>query len=180
MEDVALEAGVSKGAPYIYFASKEALFRALYEWWGCGLCERVEAAVAELASEERQSPQRVLRAVLLAVGDHVIEEPDACRVLMEAQSQAHYLPSIAETVRASRAQSLAGLEHLIRAGMARGEESAETDPELQARLLLAALYGLMAHWHLHPGAFSWPEAAAALADQLMPPVDHTTERSIIS
>src|SRR5437879_2940003 len=101
MDDIAAEAGVSKGAPYVYFASKEALFRALHEWWDCGLAQRIEVTLAALSPEERQSPRRTLRAVLIAVGDHVREEPDACRVLMEARAQAYYLPGIAETVRAS-------------------------------------------------------------------------------
>ena len=36
MADVAAQAGVSKGTPYLYFASKEALFLALHEEWDCG------------------------------------------------------------------------------------------------------------------------------------------------
>ena len=40
MADVAAQAGVSKGTPYLYFESKEALFIALHEEWDCGLGER--------------------------------------------------------------------------------------------------------------------------------------------
>ena len=36
MADVAAQAGVSKGTPYLYFDSKEALFLALHEEWDCG------------------------------------------------------------------------------------------------------------------------------------------------
>ena len=36
MADVAAQAGVSKGTPYLYFESKEALFIALHEEWDCG------------------------------------------------------------------------------------------------------------------------------------------------
>jgi AcrR family transcriptional regulator len=180
IDDVAREAGVSKGAPYIYFPSKEALFRALYEWWDCGLGERVNSALANLSAEERRSPRHTLAAVLCAIGDQVMVEPDACRVLLEAQAQAHYLPGIAETVLASQTRSLASLEQLIRAGVAAGEWPANTDPKLQARLLLAGLYGLMDQWHLQPGSFSWQEAAAALAHQPMTPGDLATERSLVS
>lgn len=55
------------------------------------------------------------------------------------------------------------LEHLIAAGVEAGEWPAGTDPALVARLFTAGLYGLMAQWHLAPGSFSWPAAAAALA-----------------
>jgi AcrR family transcriptional regulator len=179
MEDVALEAGVSKGAPYMYFESKEALVRAIHEWWDCGLAQSIDTALAALTAAEQQSTRRTLQVVLRAVGDHVTEEPDACRVLMEARAQAHYLPGIGETVRASQVRAQAGLEQLIRAGVARGEWPAHTDPVLQARLLLAALHGLMDQWHLQPGSFSWPEAAAVLAGQLPAPTGAPIEATLL-
>lgn len=180
MDDVAHEAGVSKGTPYIYFSSKEALFCALYEWWDCELAERIGAALTGLTAEKRRSPRHTLGAVLRAIGDHVVAEPDACRVLLEAQAQAHYLPGIAEAVRASQGRFLTSLEQLIRAGIEAREWPADTDPKLQARLLLAALYGLMDQWHLQPGSFSWGDAAAALANQLMAPGNLAAERSLVS
>ncbi|HZU71530.1 MAG TPA: helix-turn-helix domain-containing protein, partial [Acidimicrobiales bacterium] len=76
VDDIAAEAGVSKGAPYVYFESKEALFRALYETWECGLSDRLEAALARLEERERRSPRRVLIAVVAAVGAHVAEQAD--------------------------------------------------------------------------------------------------------
>ncbi len=180
IEHVALEAGVSKGTPYVYFASKEVLFRALFERWECGLSERIDVALAAMPTEERRSPRHTLRAILIAVGDQVTAESDACRVLLEAQAQAHYLPGVAETVNASQARSLASFEQLFRAGAAAGECPVETDPALLAQLLLAALLGLMGQWHLQPGGFSWPKAACTLADQFMASVDRTTERSIVA
>jgi AcrR family transcriptional regulator len=41
MADVAGQAGVSKGTPYLYFDSKQALFLALHEQWDCGAGQRV-------------------------------------------------------------------------------------------------------------------------------------------
>ena len=63
MADVAAQAGVSKGTPYLYFDSKQALFIALNEQWDCGLADRVNAAIAALPEPERRSPRRVLHAV---------------------------------------------------------------------------------------------------------------------
>src|SRR6516225_1794053 len=81
MDDVALQAGVSKGTPYLYFSSKAELYRALYEGWSCGLSDRVTAAIDALPEDSRRSPRCTLLAVLTAIGEHVAEEPDACRVL---------------------------------------------------------------------------------------------------
>ena len=56
MGDVAEQAGVSKGTPYLYFESKQALFIVLHEQWDCGLADRVNAEVAVLPEAGRRSP----------------------------------------------------------------------------------------------------------------------------
>jgi len=163
MADVAEQAGVSKGTPYLYFESKQALFIVLHEQWDCGLADRVNAGVAALPEAGRRSPRRVLRAVAAAVAGHVLEETETCRVLMEARALAAYEPAIAAAVRAADARTHEQLENLIAAGIAAGEWPEGTDPALAARLFTAGLYGLMAQWHLAPGSFSWDAAAAVLA-----------------
>jgi TetR/AcrR family fatty acid metabolism transcriptional regulator len=166
MDDVAAEAGVSKGTPYLYFNSKAELYRALNEWWSCGLSDRVNAAVKALANEARRSPRRTLLAVLSAIGEHVAAEPDACRVLLEAMAQVQHLPGSADSTAASQTQTLHELEHLLVAGASAGEWRLEGSATLHARLLLATIYGLMTQWHLEPGSFSWSEAARAIVEQL--------------
>jgi len=168
MADVAAQAGVSKGTPYLYFPSKQALFIALHEEWDCGITARVDAAVAAMPEAERRSPRRILHTVSCAVADHVLEQTLTCRVLMEARALAAHEPGIAAAVRASDASTHEQLEGLITAGIHAGEWPAGTDPALAARLFTAGLYGLMAQWHLAPGTFSWNAAAAALAGHVAP------------
>ncbi len=163
MADVAAQAGVSKGTPYLYFDSKQALFLALHEQWDCGARQRVEAAVAALPDSRRQSPRAVLGATAAAIAAHVQAESQTCRVLIEARALAAHEPVIAAAVRAADQQMHRQLEELFAAGVAAGEWPAGTDHGLAARLFAAGLYGLMAQWHLAPGSFSWLEAAAALA-----------------
>ena len=163
MADVAAQAGVSKGTPYLYFDSKEALFLALHDEWNCGAGQRADMAIAALPEADRGSPRRVLHAVAAAVAAHVTAESATCRVLMEARALAAHEPAIAAAVRAADARAHRQLEGLIAAGVRAGEWAAGTDPALAARLFTAGLYGLMAQWHLAPGSFSWDEAAAALA-----------------
>jgi TetR/AcrR family transcriptional repressor of uid operon len=164
MADVAAEAGVSKGTPYLYLDGKQALFLALHEEWDCGLTSRVDAAAAALPAAERRSPRRILRVVATAVADHVRAEAQTCRVLMEARALAAHEPAIAAAVRVGDARTHERLKALITAGIAAGEWPEGTDPALAARLFTAGLHGLMAQWHLEPGSFSWDAAAAALAE----------------
>ena len=168
MADVAAQAGVSKGTPYLYFDSKEALFIALHEQWDCGLADRVNAAIAALPEAGRRSPRQVLNAVAAAVAAHVQEEAETCRVLMEARARAAHEPAIAAAVRAADTRTHEQLEGLFAAGIQAGEWPTGTDPALAARLFTAGLYGLMAQWHLAPGSFSWDAAAAALAGGMAP------------
>ena len=168
MADVAAQAGVSKGTPYLYFDGKQALFLALHDEWDCGAGQRVDAAIAALPDADRESPRRVLHAVAAGIAAHVTAEPDTCRVLMEARALAAHEPAIAAAVRASDTRAHQQLEELIAAGVRAGEWPQGTDPALAARLFTAGLYGLMAQWHLAPGSFSWDDAAAALAGNLAP------------
>jgi AcrR family transcriptional regulator len=163
VDDIAAEAGVSKGAPYVYFEGKESLFRELYEQWECGLTDRIDASLAGLDDRARRSPRQILEMVVNAVGDHVTEHEDLCRVLNEVETQAAYLDAVAETVRASHDSAQNRLQDLIEDGKACGERPAETDTALEARLILATLNGLMAEWHLNPGSFSWSQVASRLA-----------------
>ncbi len=171
MADVAAQAGVSKGTPYLYFGTKEALFLALHEQWDCGAGQRVDAAIAALPDADRRSPRRVLHAVAAAIAAHVTTEPETCRVLMEARAMAAHEPAVAAAVRAADARSHQQLTELIAAGVSAGEWPPGTDPALAARLFTAGLYGLMAQWHLAPGSFSWATAAAVLAGSPVPDAD---------
>jgi len=176
MADVAAQAGVSKGTPYLYFAGKEALFLALHEEWDCGAGRRVDAAIAALPDADRGSPRRVLHAVAAAVAAHVTAEPQTCRVLMEARALAAHEPAIAAAVRAADARAHQQLTELIAAGVSAGEWPDGTDPALAARLFTAGLYGLMAQWHLAPGSFSWDAAAVTLAGGPAPGADGSAAR----
>jgi AcrR family transcriptional regulator len=133
MGDVAIEAGVSKGTPYVYFPSKESLFLALYQEWDCGLADRIQAAVEEPDVRASNSPRRVLRAVVVAVGAHVNENSQACRVLMEASLMAADQPELGAAVQSAQARYEQSLAELVQAGVAAREWPPSTDPALEAR-----------------------------------------------
>jgi AcrR family transcriptional regulator len=162
MADVANEAGVSKGTPYLYFQGKETLYVALHDQWDCALGTRIDAAVRKMPAAHQRSPRRVLRALVSAVGRHVTDDPQTCRVLMEARTLAAYQPAIAAAVRDADARTRRQLTGLIQAGITAGEWPGGTDPELRARLITATLHGMMAQWHLAPGSFSWNAVADTL------------------
>ena len=118
--------------------------------------------VGALSDQERTSPRRVLLAAALAVGAHVVEHADTCRVLMEARTLAAYNPQIAAAVEASADRNRRQLRDLFQAGVHADEWPRDTEPDLAALMFTTGLYGLMAQWHLRPGSFTWESAAALL------------------
>jgi AcrR family transcriptional regulator len=163
MEQIATKAGIAKGAAYVYFPSKEVIFLALYDTWGCTLREEIMAALARLTPMERASARLLLRTIVEVTGRHVQTEAATCRVLMEGRTLAAYVPAIAERVATEQAHAQAQLTALIQDGVAAGEWSADFDAALHATMVWATIHGLMASWHVAPGSFSWDAAAAALA-----------------
>ena len=165
MEEIAAEAGIAKGAAYIYFPSKEAIFLALYDTWGCTLREEIMAALTRLTPAERGLARRVLRTIVEVAGRHVQAEAATCRVLMEGRTLAAYVPAIAERVATEQAQAQRQLTALIQDGVAAGEWPPDFDAALHATMVRATIHGLTATWHLAPESFSWEAAAMALADR---------------
>lgn len=67
LDEVAARAGVSKGTLYLYFDSKEALFRAVIEEGLVPLFEQMEAKLETLGDD----PERLLKEILLDWWTHV-------------------------------------------------------------------------------------------------------------
>ena len=154
IEDLVAETGLSRGALYLYYPSKEAIYLALSERWSCGL----EAAIRSRLTPDL-SPAATLRVLIEVTGEHVQAETDACRILMEGWSLERQIPALAERARQRHERSLAGLGHLLRAGITTGEFRADMDVESQVLLLRSTLHGLMVQWHRLPGSVDWHRAA---------------------
>ncbi len=163
IEDLVTETGLSRGALYLYYPGKEAIYLAISERWGCGLEEAIRARLAP-----DLSPAAILRVLIEVTGEHVQAEADACRILMEGWNLAHQIPALAERVRQEHERSHAALGDLLRAGIATGEFRANLDVESQALLLEATLHGLMVQWHRRPGSVDWRRAAEEIVRGLRP------------
>jgi AcrR family transcriptional regulator len=155
IEDLVAETGLSRGALYLYFPSKEALYLALSDRWNCGL----EAAIQRRVTPDL-SPGAVLQLVIEVTGAHVEAEAEACRVLLEGWTLGQTIPALGEQVRRQQERAHQVFEQLLQAGVASGEFRADLPIHLHAQMLLATLQGLMVEWHLHPGTINWQQVAA--------------------
>lgn len=81
--DLARAVGISQGAVFKHFASKEALWLAVLNWLTNALMTRLKTA-ADLASGAPALPALIaLRAVFMAHVDFVVEHPGVPRVIFQ-------------------------------------------------------------------------------------------------
>lgn len=163
IEDVVRETDLSRGTLYLYFPSKEALYLAIADRWNCGM----EAAI-RVRLTPNLTPSEILRVLIEVNGEQVKAEADSCRVLMEGWNLSQHILVLAERARQRQARSVSALSQLLRAGIATGEFRPDIVVEVQARLLMASLHGLMVQWHRQPGSIDWHCIAEEVVRGLSP------------
>jgi AcrR family transcriptional regulator len=136
MSDIARHAGISAGAIYRYFASKEDLLAAVFE---NGLEANRELFATAAARVE--SPMDAL----FMVGKHVLEvscgHAGACLTL-ELELAARRSPGLATRMRELRLTVQGLIEDAVRRAQAAGEVDPSLDPKALALTLAAVVAGI--------------------------------------
>ncbi|HEY3523473.1 MAG TPA: TetR/AcrR family transcriptional regulator [Candidatus Limnocylindrales bacterium] len=146
MEDVAATAGVSKGALYLSFDSKERLIQVLVERLVGSELRRIR----EAAAGDGPTIDRLIEFVSGYVED-VTAVGDLGPVVLELYARAGRAGPIRETLRRSLDAFVEGLERLIDAGVRRGELG-PVDGRTLAVEIAALLEGTVLLWVLDPAA----------------------------
>lgn len=117
MEDIALRAQVSKGTIYLYFESKEAVFRALVREM---LVPRLTEAA--LVAREHQGPVAPLLAHVLKTIGHFVSTSDRVVLPKMVIAEAGNFPDLARIYREELVErGIALFGSIIEAGIERGE-----------------------------------------------------------
>ncbi len=133
LEDVARKAGVSKGTLYLYFDSKDALFREMVRATKGPALAEGEAWLEAHQGSSREALSHILRRMW-----RIMAEPDQAALSRLVQSEIRNFPELARfyfeevTLRARRL-----LERVLTRGAANGEFRPE-----QARFAARAIPGL--------------------------------------
>ena len=131
MDDIARRAGVSKGALYLYFDSKEALFAALVETVAVPNLEIIERSVAEAPSAVE-----AIRA-MLRLAPYLIRTSDLPRLMKVLVGDSRAFPDVVTRYRQDVIDRVMGA---VISMLARGRDNGEfeiADPQLTARLVAA-------------------------------------------
>ena len=127
MHDICREAGVSPGAVYVYFSSKEALI--------AGIAERDRTKLAGELADLAKAPD--LLAALSKLGEHyAVEEPHYKRVLcIEIGCEATRNPAVGEIFRSVDNFCLESFEQLFARARKEGKIAPELDTHTLAQII---------------------------------------------
>jgi AcrR family transcriptional regulator len=134
---IAQKMGVTQGALFRHFPSKDAILQAVMSWVAQRLLSRVDRAAQAVAS-----PAAALEAVFMAHIDFVSEHPGVPRLIFgELQRQEQTVPKqLVQTLLVRYGERLRGL---LEAGKARGELDEGLDVQAAAVLFIGTVQGLV-------------------------------------
>lgn len=134
MLDICTRAGVSAGAVYVYFKSKEDLI--------AGIADRDRAKITAQLKEMAEAPD--LLSALARLGEHyAIEEPHYKRVLcIEIGAESTRNPAVGEIFRTVDSACKQQFEELFRRAAEEGRIAPSVDPETLARIIAVIGDGL--------------------------------------
>jgi AcrR family transcriptional regulator len=137
--DIVRESGVSQGALYLYFATKEDIILALADDR-----HQNEAIINALAQRE-QDPVQGLLSLIELYADGLADQArlDARRVGIQGWAEALRSPRIHESVVEGLNAVRAAIVRLIERGQHTGQIRPEIDAETLSRVLIALFQGLV-------------------------------------
>jgi len=139
MDDIAREAGLSKGSLYWHFPSKRELFRSLIETWIAEVMVDLPEAVAACTSNADK-----LMVLADSIKKTVAIRPDLARAQLEFAAQAVRDDEIREWFRLNYVEQREFLAAILREGIEAGEfRSIPVDAT--ARLIMAYIDGIFLH-----------------------------------
>jgi TetR/AcrR family acrAB operon transcriptional repressor len=165
LEDVAEQAGVTRGAVYWHFKNKADLYNTLVSETLGGIQRVVDRAVGK-GGTFLAIQRRVMVYVIT-----LLEEDATYRAVQELMIlKTGYEPELAEGLIKKR-EAMRQIEEEIagyfRIGIQAGELRADLDPLIAARAMLAYINGITLNWLVDQQAFSLRASAPALVEVFM-------------
>lgn len=161
VDEILSEAGVSKGAFYHHFPSKEAVFQALLTERARRCTEAMAAAIVTGASVADN-----VRGVLRAGWKILTDDPMWANIQMEFWVQATREEWAREAMGDSFRQCRQFLAGALTAAQQRGAVRSQVDPEAAARLIIALSDGVVVQWQIQPDEVHLDILIESMADMI--------------
>jgi TetR/AcrR family transcriptional repressor of uid operon len=155
VDDVCVEAGVSKGAFYIYFEQKQDLLLALVD----DEAAEMDELMLELRRQHMSGVERLRRFARAMVGRG--DDPARVQIRADMWAEMSSNPAVREKWAAVMGERRARLRAWIEEAVA-SRDLAPIPANALAAILLALSDGLLLHAGLDPAGFRWSNIAKAL------------------
>jgi AcrR family transcriptional regulator len=149
VNDICAEAGVSKGAFFHHFPTKQALFLELLDEWLAAL----DAQLESIRLQDRKVPEALIEMAGL-MSTVYLTASGYLPVFLEFWTQASHDPAIRQAVIAPYHRYQSYFTSFIQAGVDEGSLK-PVDPVLAARTLVAQAIGLLLQGVLDPQGADW-------------------------
>ncbi len=163
LQHIATSAGVTRGAIYWHFHDKAALFNAMMERAKLPL----EQALASLDAPDSADPLGDLRAIVLSVFRHTVEDVQMRRAFAIATHKVELvdeMSAVRERHMASHARWMGRAESRVRIGLRNGQVKPGVSARAVALGLWAIIDGLIRIWLLDPEAFKLVKLGQQIVD----------------
>jgi AcrR family transcriptional regulator len=151
VDDICTEAGISKGAFYHHFESKQALFLALLDGWLKTIDNTIEASKDKTAPETFMQMTEAFPYIFETAGGGL-------PMFLEFWLQASRDKKIWDASIAPYRRYHKYFTSLIKKGVQEGS-FVEVDPELAARMIVSTAMGLLLQSLLDPKGAKWEKVA---------------------
>ena len=164
VDQIAERAGLSKGAVYFYFDSKEGLLYALFDQ----IKDVVIGRMLETLSQAGPSATDKIAAFVNGQAELGISNPDRVLLLILISLEFHGKGGrIEECVRDIYGRMYAALEDVITAGRRRGEFRDDLPAKEQAAIIVAGHDGTFLEWHRRRAEFDGSKLVRALRTSML-------------
>jgi TetR/AcrR family transcriptional regulator, acrAB operon repressor len=158
LEDIASQAGVTRGAIYHHFGGKEELFIALLDDASATSNKAIDQAIASGGSLLQILANIITKTFVLLENDHRF------RQVMALSLGTHNLEELAQRRKNEAEQLVESISQQMQTGIRSGQLRENLDPANAARALLAYQNGYAMLWFSNPVLFSASENAEGLAE----------------
>lgn len=159
VDDICAEAGISKGAFYHHFESKQALFLALLDGW----LQTIDSAIQ--ASKEKTAPETFMQ--MTEAFPYLFETAgEGLPMFLEFWMRASRDKEVWEASIAPYRRYHKYFASLIKKGVEEGS-FVEVDADLASRMIVATAMGLLLQSLLDPKGAKWEKVARESTDLLV-------------
>jgi AcrR family transcriptional regulator len=159
VDDICTQAGVSKGAFYHHFKTKQDVFLALLDGWLQTFDQAIEATNEKSVPEIFEQITESFPYIVESAGDNL-------PMFLEFWLQASRDDTIWQASIAPYRRYHKHFVSLIKKGIAEGS-FADVDPDLAARLIVSAAMGLLLQSLLDPEGAKWAKVARETVQVMM-------------